>query len=170
MPVKRVGNIQVDQDLDFQRKEWNIQRIGSAAMALILLAALLGLFGAKGPFASTQAGKQGDPLWVEYQRFAHLISPNQFTVHISPQQISGQKLQVILQGSLTDTYQIQQVVPQPDQVQVNGSQLIYSFNVQPSGQPVDIIYFFLPNVAGTQQSSFALPGGQSVKVWQFIYP
>lgn len=43
--TERVGDLELGQDLPFQRREWAVQRIAWAAMAAVLTAALLGLFG-----------------------------------------------------------------------------------------------------------------------------
>jgi hypothetical protein len=43
--TERVGDLEVNQDLDFQRHVWWFQRIGLVGMALVVVAALLGLFG-----------------------------------------------------------------------------------------------------------------------------
>ncbi|HET8720461.1 MAG TPA: hypothetical protein VFM24_00430, partial [Nitrospira sp.] len=47
-PIKRIDpspGIQFDQDLRFQERIWRIERVGWLAMAAILFAAVLGLFG-----------------------------------------------------------------------------------------------------------------------------
>ena len=38
----RVGDLEIHQDLPFQRRSWTVQRVGWAIMALVVLAGLLG--------------------------------------------------------------------------------------------------------------------------------
>ena len=41
--LKRISGIDIDQDMEYQRREWRIHRIGWGVFALIILATLLGL-------------------------------------------------------------------------------------------------------------------------------
>jgi hypothetical protein len=66
--VKRVGDLEIGQDLAHQRLEWKIERVGWILMALLGLPALVGLLG-PGPLSSTSAGEKGSPLSVENNRF-----------------------------------------------------------------------------------------------------
>jgi hypothetical protein len=45
--LKRIGDVEINQDLDFQRRCWTVQRIGWIVMAVLVLSALLGVFGAE---------------------------------------------------------------------------------------------------------------------------
>ncbi len=40
--MKRVGDLEIDQDLAFERRQWSVQRVGWGVGALIIVAALLG--------------------------------------------------------------------------------------------------------------------------------
>src|SRR5688500_11374240 len=64
---KRVGAIEVDQDLDHVRSLWRVQRVGWVIMLLLVIGGLLGLFG-KGPLAEHQVQTNG--LTLDYDRFA----------------------------------------------------------------------------------------------------
>lgn len=62
------GSIQLDEDPDFQRRSWKVQRAGWAAMALSVAASLAGVFGG-GP-VSRERAESPDKVWsVEYERF-----------------------------------------------------------------------------------------------------
>jgi hypothetical protein len=52
------SQFQIDEDLNFQRREWKIQRAGWVTMALVIIAALLGVFGA-GPLSSATIETEG---------------------------------------------------------------------------------------------------------------
>lgn len=61
----RKGGLEVSQDLNFQRREWVVQRVGWVVMAVLLVAALLGLFG-PGPLSKSIAGSASGPVRAEY--------------------------------------------------------------------------------------------------------
>jgi hypothetical protein len=53
--MKRVGGLETSQDRDYQRRAWTRQWFGWLVIALILLAAIVGLFGS-GLLSQTVAG------------------------------------------------------------------------------------------------------------------
>lgn len=82
--TQRVGDLELDQDIDFQRRSWAVQRVGWGVMALVALAALLGLFG-PGPINNAITGSKEAPLWLEYKRFGRFqTSAMLLRVHLGP--------------------------------------------------------------------------------------
>ena len=67
-------DIELAEDMEFQRKNWRAERIGWAVLAFILLAAALGLFG-QGPLGGTVVAAGDDSLSLTYERFWRLSSP-----------------------------------------------------------------------------------------------
>jgi hypothetical protein len=60
--LKRVGYLQIAEDMDAQRRDWKFQRICTVVMALVALAGLLGMFGGDGLMSRTAAGnKEAQP-------------------------------------------------------------------------------------------------------------
>jgi hypothetical protein len=43
--LKRVSDLEVNEELEFQRRDWMAQRVGWTVMALVVVVALLGLLG-----------------------------------------------------------------------------------------------------------------------------
>src|SRR5687767_14817323 len=82
--LRRVGDLQIDQDPAFQRRMWAAQRAGWLVMALVILGGLLGAFGGRGLLARSQVGTDGDPLWMEYRRLARHGAPDALTLHVGP--------------------------------------------------------------------------------------
>ena len=81
-------SLQIEEDVPLQERTWRFQWVGWAAMGLLLLSALAGLF-ANGPLSW---GKAQDPqglLEIEYERFQRHTAPGQFTIHLAPQAVSG---------------------------------------------------------------------------------
>ncbi len=66
--VPRHGDLEIPEDLPFQRREWVAERIAWTVMALVVGAAVLGLFGS-GWLSRSIAGDQGAPVWLEYERY-----------------------------------------------------------------------------------------------------
>ena len=60
--------LQIDENLQFQQREWRTSRAAWIVLLLTMAAMALGLFG-NGPLSEARAGEPGDALWVEYSRF-----------------------------------------------------------------------------------------------------
>ncbi|MEH1838530.1 MAG: hypothetical protein V7L20_07130 [Nostoc sp.] len=55
--LKPVGDLKIDQDLDYQQRAWIIQRIGGLVTTLVILAGVLEAF-VTGLLSNAKAGKQ----------------------------------------------------------------------------------------------------------------
>ncbi|MCK9519893.1 MAG: hypothetical protein M0R74_12850 [Dehalococcoidia bacterium] len=82
--------LEIDEDFDFQRRSWVVQRVLWTAGAVVLLAALLGFFG-RGVLSSTESSTTEDDVVVSYQRFARLQTPTQIEVTV---RVGGDKVEV----------------------------------------------------------------------------
>src|SRR5699024_5161687 len=120
--IHRVDGLKIPQNPKIQRRNWALERFGWGAIALTLLAAILGLFGS-GPLSWATAGQQGDPLWITYQRFGRWQSPMSLHVHLSPQAIRNGQVQLWLSRAYLDDINVQQVIPQPQTVKAGSKRL-----------------------------------------------
>ena len=76
--------LEFEQDLSFQRREWSIQRAGWLVMATIVIAGLIGLFGA-GPLSSANA--EAGPLQLQYSRFERRHAPSELDRVAKPSRV-----------------------------------------------------------------------------------
>ncbi|MGH7964579.1 MAG: hypothetical protein ACRERD_22680 [Candidatus Binatia bacterium] len=167
--IRRVGDLELNQDLDFQHRSWIVQRIGWAVMALVVLAALLGLLG-PGPLSSTVVGIRGAPLWGEYDRFAHYQAPTQLRIHLQLGTQREGEARVWLDRNYLDSVQVKNVIPQPDSVEAGPDRLIYTFRVSEPSQPAIVTFYLEPEQIGPLSGRVGLDRGQSLSFRQFIYP
>ena len=81
--MKRVGDLEVAEDLKAQRRNWAFATLGSAVMIMVALAGLLGLFGGAGPLSRATVGNQNDTLYIqEYERFLRFGKPTTLQVSL----------------------------------------------------------------------------------------
>lgn len=76
-----LNDLEVDQDLAFERKSWAAQRIGWGVMTLAIVAALAGLLGS-GPASRTRAETPDGAIAVEYDRFVRANAPTDLDVSV----------------------------------------------------------------------------------------
>jgi hypothetical protein len=163
------SDLELDQDLDFERRSWTIERIGWAVLAMIGVAALAGLLG-PGPLSGTIAGAQGGSLWLEYSRFGRFRASWTLRVHVGPNPTQRGPLRVWISRNYLESVQIEQVTPQPEQVEAGPAQLTYVFAASATDRPVEIIFSLKAAQIGRQRGCVGLPHGPPLCFRQFIYP
>lgn len=169
MDEVKPGGLQLEQDLDFQRREWRAERLGWALMLIAAVAALLGLLG-PGPASWVTAGEKGGALWVEYHRFERFKAPTALTVHVGPGAIRDGKVRVHISQSLMEPLDMATVTPQPDAVEAQGDQLIYTFAVAPSDAPTSLSFSGTTHKFGWWEGEVGLVGGPAYAIGTMIYP
>ena len=78
------NDLQVDQDLAFQHRQWRVERIGWVIIASLIVAALMGLFGHQ-PLATVTDHTSDGRLSIQYDRYARYETNGQFLVTLQPQ-------------------------------------------------------------------------------------
>jgi hypothetical protein len=165
----RSGDLELDQDLDFERRTWTVERVAWVVMALAGLVALAGVLG-PGPLSRTTVGEQGGPLWLEYSRFGRLKAPLTLRVHVGPNQGQQGPMRVWLSRTYLEGMQIQQVSPHPGQVEAGPEQLTYVFPRSEPHRPTAITFALKTEQMGRQRGCVGVTDGPTVCFRQFIYP
>lgn len=153
--------MEIDADMDFQSRLWTAQRVGWLIIGIAIIAAIGGVFGT-GPFsrASTQSGG----LRVEYERFGRLQQPMKLRFVLSE---AKQGLQVALSRAYLDSLLVEQIVPQPSEVEAAGPWLVYRF----AGHgPLAVAFDIKAEEFGSLHGAAYAAGGNAVAFRQFIYP
>lgn len=58
--TRKRRDLDIDEDLNFQNKEWLVQRVGTWLLFAVVLGAALGLTGMGGPLSKGQAGRRDE--------------------------------------------------------------------------------------------------------------
>jgi hypothetical protein len=166
---RRVGAIEVNQDLSHLQRSWKAQRVGWTFMLILVLAAFLGLFG-KGPLASARVGDAGDPLRLEYDRLARHASLTRLRIFLAPGAVEGGKARVWIGREYLQGVEIEQITPEPEGVASDGRGLIYVFPIAGSAQPTVILFVIQPDEYGYRSGEIGLPGRPRLRFAQFVFP
>ena len=172
--MKRVGDLEVAEDLKAQRRNWVFATVGSAVMVMVALAGLLGLFGGAGPLSRAAVGAQNDTLYIEeYERFLRFGKPT--TLHVSldtAAAVEGGQIRLWINREYLKSVQLQEVDPQPDTVEASPERLVYVFDAEedPKDRPSEITFELEPDEMGTLAGRVGLDGGASRIFEQFVYP
>ena len=168
--INRVDDLEIGQDLEFQRREWTVERIGWAAMAVIILMALLGLFGT-GPLNNTSIESQDGLLRVDYDRFARRKAPTlPLKVYIESSAAQDGEAHLWLDRNYLEGFDIHRITPQPDSVIADQDRLTYVFELGEQGQLIQVTFLLQPEQLGVISGQIGLEGAQGVEVSHFAYP
>jgi hypothetical protein len=168
--MKRVGDLEIAEDMDAQRRNWRFQRIGTAVMALVALAGLLGLFGGTGPLSRATAGNQQAPLSIEeYERFARFGKPTTLQVSLDAAASPDGKTHLWLSREYVQSVQIQEIDPLPERVEAAPDRFVYVFDTEADG-PTAIAFELEPDEIGPLEGRIGLDGGSFLTFGQFVYP
>jgi hypothetical protein len=145
----RIGDLEINQDLDVQRKTWTVQRIGWGGMALIILTALAGVFGS-GPLARTEVQDDSQTFRLSYDRFGRY------------------------EGEVDQTYwtshAVEHMTPEPLLSRVGIGGFLYTFETHPPSTPAAIVFRLRPKYLGSLEGRIRVNDDGLLQFHQFMFP
>jgi len=152
--------------MDLQRLTWRVERLGWIALALVLVAGILGVFGS-GPLSSTRAGGAAAGLFVEYERFARFGAVTRINI-VADSSTSGTATLAVA-GDVIDSLALDAVHPRPVEQRSTQTGANWVFRADPGG-PLRIALNARPTRPGLLRSSFAIDARPPVPILQVVYP
>jgi hypothetical protein len=169
MPAKAGRDLEVAEDLEFQRRSWIAQRAGWVIMALVVFAAVAGLFGA-GPLSSAQSGASNGLIWIEYERFGRLKAPNTLRIHFAQGAVRKGHIRIWIDRAYLQETKPERVLPEPQKVEVSGERLLYEFSAASDAGAGAISFELEPGSFGLIRGRLGLDGGDELRFRHFIFP
>jgi hypothetical protein len=160
--------LQLDDNLAHQRREWLMQRIGWVVLALLVLASLLGLTGSGLLSRARVTASEG---WqVEYNRFTRLHAQETLRVNVPAGAAEGGELRLWLGRDYLDAIELQQVVPRPLRAEAGPDRHTFVFRVSDPDRPTTITIRFEPDQIGSLPGQVGVGVEEAVRFRQFVYP
>ena len=163
------GDLQIDQDLRFSQREWRTQKAGWLVMLLLILAALLGVFG-RGPLSPQQAVTANGRLILAYDRVARHSATDVLRLAIAPTAVSGDTVSIWFDRAYMHARAIESISPEPQGFSSSGDRIVYRFRVDDPARPAVIAFLTNPRDIGRRRGSAGIVGGDSLRFAQFILP
>lgn len=164
-----IGDLQIHQNLTFQRRSWTFQRIGWVIIATIVAAALLGLFG-QGPLSRATEGSPSEPLWIEYERFGRVESPILVHIHLGAGVPVDGRAHLRIDHEYLDEVGIERIVPAPYDEEATQDGVLYVFHIEHATQSVEISFVFTAKRPGLLSGQISVNGKAPLRLRQLIYP
>jgi hypothetical protein len=160
-------DLEVHEDLPFQRRDWVAQRVGWAALALLLTAAMFGALGS-GPL-SHATGTDGAALTVNYERFVRHGAPTEWLLRVEPRSRTTAEAHISVSRAYLSAHELLRIVPTPARASGRGETIEFTFEVRPH-EALHARWSFEPDEIGRHVAVVRLDDGPAVRVEQFTYP
>lgn len=171
MAKKQPGtDLQIEEDMDFQRKEWRAERVGWVLMAAIILLALLGFFGGYGPLTQATAGEANSTLWLDYERFNRFRAPSNLTVYVNTEVNESGEIQFWIDREYLSKFQVESISPQPDRVEIEQDRLTYTFIAAQADLPIQVEFELTTDSIGLFGGRAGWMDEATVEMQHFVYP
>lgn len=167
--LARVGDLEIEQDLAVQRRDWCMERIGWWTMLLIVLAGLLGAFG-HGPVSRGIAGSRGSAFWLEYERFARHGDPSTLRVHLGPGVAPEGSTRLWIDRAYLQGGTIPRIAPLPESSAAGADRILYTFRIADPSQPTAITFELEPDDPWLRRASVGIVDGPTLRFTQLVYP
>lgn len=167
--IKRIGDLELDEDIPLQRRLWIMQRIGRWMMLAIILAAGLGLLGMAGPLSQAIAGTES-AFQVEYLRLVRRAAPVDLRVRIWPSRLREGKARIWFDQDFISQFKIQPINPEPENVRVEDGTVVFEFPAKSEAKAFECTFHLTSKNVGTIQGRVGVVGFESVDIRQFGFP
>jgi hypothetical protein len=159
--------IEVGEDLQFQRKWWRFENFAWTLFSLIIVLDLAGLFG-RGPIARTELRAADGTIDMKYERIERTDSPSLITIDFGPSAIHEGKIKLYISESLVKGLGTQRVVPAPTETTVGEGGLTYTF---PASEPPAAIDLALqPSGPGIYHFMIGVANAKPIQAKVFVVP
>ncbi len=164
--MPKSDGLQIDQDLEFQRREWKVQRVGWGLLTAFVVAAAAGLFGG-GPLSHARVGDRSS-LEVEYERFTRVGAQTRLVVHGTP--AAGRPVELVFDRDYFEGLRIDRITPEPQTIVV-GHQVVtlrFDGDIARSGG-YSVLFDVEPLKGGRRRATIAAGNGAPLAWRQFAY-
>jgi hypothetical protein len=170
------NELEVGYDAAFESRWRHAELVSHICMALIVAAALAGLFG-RGPLSHRTHQTEDGRLAVDFEPIARYGTSTQITLHLSPDVPSIGALSilepgtahVVLSSALIEPMGLQQVIPSPASSEAVGSGIGLVFNVPAGKKRAEVRLVIKPNDVGPIRLDVS-QGSSRLSFNQFVLP
>jgi hypothetical protein len=161
------SEIEVGEDLEFQRKWWRFENIVWILFTLIIVADIAGLFG-RGPIAKAERRAADGTIDVKYERIERTDSPSIVSIGFGPSAIHDGKIKLFISESLVKGLGTQRVVPAPSDTTIGDGGLTYTFPASKPPATVDLA--LQPSGPGIYHFTIGVANAQPIQAKVFVVP
>lgn len=167
--MKRVDDLELEEDLAFERRSCRWQQVGQLMLVALVLAAVAGVFGG-GPVAHAESADTSGSLRVEYQRLARRQSAGTIVLRVDPSLARAGEIRVRFDREFAEQYDWERSVPEPAGMEHGPDGIIARFGADPGGGPIQIVCRIRANHVGRAGLRVGIVDGPEVTLRPFVFP
>lgn len=165
-PELRSRKYPIREDMTYQLKVWRFERIGWYVLVLLVVLGLVGVF-SRGVISSQDVRSDDGKLRVEYEMFHRNGSVNSMKIAVNATPDSAVELE--LAGQLLEGFSIETLQPEPLRSRSSSEGIRLWLQTDHDGEAM--LYITLRGDGlGFFRTQVSPPGGNGVKLVQFIFP
>jgi hypothetical protein len=161
-------SLELDQDEGAQRREWRFERLGWLVIALVIAAAIAGVFG-DGPVAGASWKSPRPGATVEYPRILRFGASATLTATLLPASATDTLATLAIDRRFLESVDLQRITPEPLEVHASADWVVYRFRRAEAGRPIRIGIAFAPTVVGRMRA-FVRTAGGDLDMRVFVLP
>jgi hypothetical protein len=162
---ERHADLQLDEDLRLQRREWRVQKVSWFLLYGLLIAIAFGLLG-HGSLSTRQVQGPAGSASLQFDRFMTVKSVNRLTLTLPP--ASGE-VRAVLDAKYLQDVEIREITPEPEKSVLESEGTAYIFSAD-SQKPTRVQISFEPRKIGLLEGWIAVAGESRLNFKQFVYP
>ena len=167
--MQKTGDLEINQDLNFEKRSWKAERVAWAMAALILVAALLGFLG-PGPLGKTTAASVDKSISLEYYRIVRDQAPVEWRLQIDGKLVKEGELRLWVDRRFAEAIGTRQIDPEPESVEIDEERFVYAFKALKAPPVIKVFFRFEPNKIGKTPARLGVVDGPAVAFSQFYLP
>lgn len=162
--------LEVHDDPGFQHREWVRERIAWTAMALVVVAAVFGLFG-HGLFSPRTVSERSG-FSVTYERIARRGGPTDLILAVDPRSVPDDRIQIRVSARYLGDLDIEAITPEPARSVSTTDGVVYEFDLSPgtASGGTEIRFDLRPDDLWSTGGQIELIGHSTVHIDQFLLP
>ena len=150
------------------QREWRFERVGWVALALVLVAALLGVFG-NGVVAAASARSADGLTVLRYDRIVRQDASSQLELRLAAAPVADSVVIVSLTDEYLATTDVERVMPEPIRVRASSGRVEFHLLRLDPSRPMTVRFSIRPMAAGTRRAVFAA-GDRTLSFRQLVLP
>ena len=167
--MQRIGDLEIDEDIEFQEREWAWERVGRMLLVLLIVLSLIGLFG-HGPISWTTATADDGTLEVSFERFGRRGGSGELGVRAPASAAEDGTWAIDLSHDYVGAVRIDTISPQPDSIEAVEGGLRYSFTQAEPGADLEASFSLTPDTLWSASGTARVAGGDPVTIKHFFFP
>lgn len=154
--LRKIGDLQIDEDFSLQQRFWRLQRIGWVVMALVCLLGLLGLLG-PGPLNEVQAASAEGGLRIIGPRLARHHTDFVLRLEVTPDD-ERTEVPLRLDGRLLEQARVQSIAPAPLRSEAGEAGVTLHFARAADARALHITLHLTAQTVGRLEAHVSSPG------------